>query len=132
MPPYRTLLTAFLCIAILVMRIGSAHLHLCMDGQEPPASIQFGDSSIASGSTSGYLETGPALLDYDYDLAGGTLSKLAKFDFALVALLFAFPLLLLMRRRVRTSLSTRMLSAHLFLPRSLRPPPCGPPPSFVI
>jgi hypothetical protein len=130
MSSYRALLTVFLCIALVVMRIGSAHLHLCLDGQAPPASIQFGDDPIESGS--GHAETGPAHQDYDYELAGGTFAKLPKLDLSLIALLFAFPLWLLTRRRVRASAPTEALPTQLSPFQHLRPPPCGPPLNSVV
>ena len=32
-----------LCVAVLVMRMGGAHLHLCFDGSDPPASVHLTD-----------------------------------------------------------------------------------------
>lgn len=32
-----------LCIALLAVRIGGAHLHLCFDGSEPPVAMHVGD-----------------------------------------------------------------------------------------
>ena len=41
-----------LCIMILVMRVGGAHLHLCMDGSEPPVSVHVSaDAGLERGST---------------------------------------------------------------------------------
>lgn len=130
MPSCRALLTIFLCIALVVMRIGSAHLHVCMDGQAPPASIHFGDDAIESEPS--FAETGPTHADFDYDLGGGALTKLPKLDLSLIALLFAFPLWLLTRRHLRTAPRPPVLSIHLSPPHYLRPPPCGPPLNFVV
>jgi hypothetical protein len=33
------------CIALLAVRIGGAHLHLCFDGSEPPISVHVGELS---------------------------------------------------------------------------------------
>ena len=36
---------ALLCLALLMMRVGGAHLHLCFDGTEPPASFHVFDDA---------------------------------------------------------------------------------------
>lgn len=33
-------------LAVLVVRLGDTHLHLCFDGQEAPASVHFADASV--------------------------------------------------------------------------------------
>ena len=33
-------------VAVLAMRLSDTHLHLCFDGQEPPTSVHFADSSV--------------------------------------------------------------------------------------
>ena len=35
-----------LCVAALVMRVGGAHLHLCLDGSEPPASVHLSEDDV--------------------------------------------------------------------------------------
>lgn len=37
---------AALCLALLVLRVSGAHLHLCFDGSEPPLSYHVADSGI--------------------------------------------------------------------------------------
>ncbi len=130
MSTYRTLLTVILCIALLVMRMGSAHLHFCLDGQEPPASIEFqyGEDLIEPGNA----QAGPAHQDYDIDLGGGALGKLPKLDSTLVALLFAFALWLLPRRRPQAAAWQPTHRRPYSPPHHLRPPPCGPPLSSVV
>ncbi len=39
-----------LCVAVLVMRMGGAHLHLCFDGSEPPASVHLTDDAHHEGA----------------------------------------------------------------------------------
>ena len=39
-------LIAMLCIAVIVLRVGGNHLHLCFDGDEPPVSLHVADSGI--------------------------------------------------------------------------------------
>jgi hypothetical protein len=40
------LLVALLCVGVLILRIGGAHLHLCFDGSEPPIAMHLGDSGV--------------------------------------------------------------------------------------
>ena len=37
---------AALCLALLMLRVGGVHLHLCFDGSEPPVSYHLGDSGV--------------------------------------------------------------------------------------
>ena len=39
-------LAALVCLALLMMRVGGAHLHLCFDGTEPPASFHVFDVDL--------------------------------------------------------------------------------------
>jgi hypothetical protein len=39
-------LIAMLCVAVIVLRVGGTHLHLCFDGDEPPVSLHIADSGI--------------------------------------------------------------------------------------
>lgn len=40
-----------LAIAMLPVRIVNAHIHLCLDGQEPPTSVHFQDVPTHHGDT---------------------------------------------------------------------------------
>lgn len=122
MTSYRLLLTLFLCIAILVVRVGGAHLHLCLDGQEQTSALHVGSDNLVHDQ----IESGPAHQDYDVDLISNPLGKLAKVDFSLIALLLAVTLLLLSgRRNEPVPRLPVLLSFHS--PARLRPPTCGPP-----
>jgi len=125
MPLSRALLTLLLCITLVVMRIGSAHLHLCMDGQAPAASIHFDDDAVSPAAT--HAEVGQAHQDYDVELGSNALGKLPKIDFTLLALLLTFALWLLPRRRPQSIAWQPALRTPYSPPHYLRPPPCGPP-----
>jgi hypothetical protein len=119
---YRLLLTLILCIALLAVRVGGAHLHLCLDGQEPASAVHVGGDSLIHDQ----LENGPAHQDYDVDLISNPLGKFAKVDFSLFALILAVTLLLLTGRRTEPVLQQVFLRAFT-PPARLRPPSCGPP-----
>ena len=40
------LLISLLCSLLLLLQVGGAHLHLCFDGQEPPATLHLVDSGL--------------------------------------------------------------------------------------
>lgn len=69
---------ALLCITILVMRVGGAHLHLCLDGGEPPVSVHL---SADAGLDDSHVGMGKTHHDQDVSLSGEVLAK--KFDGAL-------------------------------------------------
>ena len=35
-----------MCLALVALRVGGVHLHLCLDGSEPPVSYHLADSGI--------------------------------------------------------------------------------------
>lgn len=119
---YRLLLTLFLCIALLVVRVGGVHLHLCLDGQEPASAVHVGGDTLVHD----HAQSGPAHQDYDVDLISNPLGKFAKVDFSLFALVIAVTLLLLTGRRTEPVLQQVFLRAFT-PPARLRPPSCGPP-----
>lgn len=85
-------LLSLLCVIILATRIAGAHLHLCLDGMESPASVQLDADTSHRESEDG---AGKRRHDLDLSLAGEALAK--KFDGALElpALLGATVLLLI-------------------------------------
>ncbi|ROH89696.1 hypothetical protein ED208_11275 [Stagnimonas aquatica] len=119
----RAFLTLCLCIAMLVVRVGSAHLHMCLDGQSPQTSILFGDDRIDALG----LQAGPAHQDYDIDLGTNSVGKLPKLDNTFLALLFLAALGFLSLRRQPDFMRAASPRTSLLSPPHLRPPPCGPP-----
>jgi hypothetical protein len=54
------------CVTVLVMRAAGAHMHVCLDGQEPPQSLHWGDSGVhvdADHTAGSHADVEIALLD---------------------------------------------------------------------
>ncbi|TXH04486.1 MAG: hypothetical protein E6R07_07415 [Nevskiaceae bacterium] len=119
---FRAHITLLLCIALLVVRVGGAHLHLCFDGQEPSASIHLADA----GDLGEHSEWGVPHKDANIDLGNDGLAKLPKLDLPLLALLLSLALCLFVQRRTG---SAPPYAAPLFLGVATRflPPLRGPP-----
>jgi hypothetical protein len=120
----RTCIT-LLCITVLVLRVGGAHLHLCLDGSEPPVSVHLTDDA---GLNDPHAGVGQAHHDQDVSLSGEVLAK--KLDAALqlpvllaaLVVLFVVPLVLVtIVPRDRTSL------VHPIPIFRIRPPLRAPP-----
>ena len=116
-------LLSFLFIALLVVRIDGAHLHLCLDGGEPPANLHLLDNGLH------HLDPGGDAEHQDADVALGdeSLAKLTKAStdlpyFIAVALLF-WTILMTFRQKL-SGCQSPLVSTP---PRFLRPPLRGPP-----
>lgn len=113
-----------LCIAMLVMRVGGAHLHLCFDGTEPRAVIHLDDGSLESE----HEKNASSHSDFKLSLSGEALAKKAGTGFDLPALLIVCTLLFLLPRwntpKIPRQRATAALFQNAFL---LRPPLRGPP-----
>ncbi|MEJ0087375.1 MAG: hypothetical protein WDO72_17010 [Pseudomonadota bacterium] len=118
------LLTVLLCAALFVLRIGGTHLHLCFDGSEAPVSLHATDSGVHHG------EAVASLPHSDQDISVGVEALVKKSSAALdlLALTFAFSLLLFFLPRSR-HLPPDFLSPPRLSPARirLRPPLRGPP-----
>lgn len=115
---------ALLCA--LLVRVGGAHLHLCFDGTEPPASIHLYDISEH------HDEPGMDVSHDDLDVALGgefvSKSGWSEQDQSLLFLVAAMFFVILLRFRLRSVLSLRRpVVAALF---HLRPLLRGPPRSI--
>jgi len=118
-------LIAALCVAIVALRVGGLHVHLCMDGSEPPLSFHVADSGIH------HLEeadSGGAHTDRDMTLASDVVMKKPSgtFDVSLVATLCALLLFLLSPARERFDFPETTPGVRSARTR-LRPPLRGPP-----
>jgi hypothetical protein len=116
---------SLLCITVLVMRVGGAHLHLCLDGGEPPVSVHLSADTGADHPEPG---VGQGHHDQDVSLSGEVLAKKIDGALQLPVLLVAALVLFLMRPvggslipRDRTALVPRVAVFHI------RPPLRGPP-----
>jgi len=118
-------LIATLCVAMLVLRIGGLHVHMCMDGTEPPLSFHVEDSGIHHLDETSAAEEHA---DRDVGLVSEVVLKkpFGGLDLGLVAAFFALILLLLTRQHelpAFPSLPGKVRSAW----NRLRPPLRGPP-----
>ena len=116
---------SLLCIAILVMRVGGAHLHLCFDGSEPPVSVHV---SVDAGIDDSHVGVGKAHYDQDVSLSGELLAK--KVDGALqLPMLLAVAVLLFLVPFVRVPFVPRDRTAliHPIPIFRIRPPLRAPP-----
>jgi hypothetical protein len=120
--PSRTLLLTLVCVALLVARIGGAHLHLCFDGSEPPASLHVLDVGLHSG-----VSADSEHHDYDLMLGEQTLAKYGDHEIDLPALLLTALVLLLVVPLARRAAIVRSPAPRVRAPSSLHPPPRGPP-----
>ena len=112
-----------LCVALLVVRVGGAHLHLCFDGNEPPVSfhpVEDSDHHDEAGLSASHDDT-------DVALSAASIAKSGKqiLDLSLLALLpFLMCLLLPQMRQLFFTSAPRLLPTLAF---HLRPPLRGPP-----
>lgn len=114
-----------LCLAFLATRLGGAHLHLCLDGLEAPATVHVEDHT---GQHHGE-EAGPTHNDLDVPIATDALVKKSggTWHLDLLPLLALWLLLPLAGRpmRMRPADPRRAAPASLpphFLPLALAPP----------
>ena len=118
-------LLILLCIGIVMMRGGGAHLHYCFDGTEPPVTVHFENHPGAhhvGGTISGSVNT-----DFDVGLGVDVLTKKSlPSDLLLLIAVAGFALFLLRRR------PSNFVCPSIVLPirpsrTYLRPPLRGPP-----
>jgi hypothetical protein len=116
----RSALMLLVAVALLLARVGGAHLHLCFDGREAPATMHLEDAGLHH-TTPGASQ---AHQDLDITAAGGLLSKL-NLDLlgAVFAVFFFGPLLLVACKLIPAA----RLPYFSPLPHFLRPPLRGPP-----
>lgn len=93
----RPVLAVLLIAAFLCVRMIGTHLHLCLDGTEPPTSFQSQTHDLSEDFGHNKLEV--PRLDFDIDLVGDLLTKLAKAASDLPVLIVAVALFFLAPRR---------------------------------
>lgn len=76
-PTVTRVLLGLLCVAILATRVGGAHLHLCLDGGEAPASVHLlADlDSLGGPDADGHGHAGKTHHDVDASLTGEVVAK---------------------------------------------------------
>ena len=83
-PYWHAWLLALICAAVLWARAGGAHLHLCFDGSEPPASVHLSAGAHHADGHAGFHEhhgdhdAGEVHNDLDVPLADSPLAKPGK------------------------------------------------------
>jgi hypothetical protein len=110
-------------IALLLVRVGEAHLHLCLDGQQPAAAMHVEDAPTHDGakvSADGHN-------DVDVDLSVSPWVKKVGVDELPIILFASILLALLLPVLKSTSFPARLLVPSLAPVWGLRPPLRGPP-----
>ncbi len=113
-----------IAIAVLVVRVGDAHLHFCDDGQEQPMALHVADAPGQHHADEGES----AHNDRDLDISGPTLfKKVGSLDELAVAPAMSFALVLLLPivRSIEPIAGTALVVLTPVF--SLRPPLRGPP-----
>lgn len=121
--PARFWLIALIGLSVVSVRVSGAHLHLCRDGQEPPAAVHVSDAGVHEGH---HDRADVPHADLDVPLEDG-LAKSAKFLFDLPVLAgpTAVPFVLAALPAAAWGRDGRVLS--WIADRFLRPPLRGPP-----
>lgn len=122
-PPRRWLLI-LLAVAVLGAQLGGAHVHLCIDGSEPPASMHYEDDVGAHhGERGAPADVG----DVDISLPGDLILRASTFglDFPLALLSILLPWL---PSRALTRCVAAPYRAPATTPACCRPPPARGPP----
>jgi hypothetical protein len=123
-PPIRVLLI-LLCLGIIMMRVGGAHLHYCFDGTEPPVSLHI-DTQAGGHHKDGSVGSAQHE-DVDISVGGDALIKKAPNLLDLLGLLIVLTFALLLPRLRSIACAFDSL-VPVSAPRAyLRPPLRGPP-----
>lgn len=118
-------LIAFVCVAMVALRVGGLHVHMCFDGSEPPMSFHVEDSGVHHLDE---IAAGDAHDDREMALASDLAVKKPYGDFDLSMLAAFCALLLFFIARPRELLPFSPLTVLVRSARTrLRPPLRGPP-----
>lgn len=121
-PSTKIWLIALLAATLLTLRVGGAHLHLCMDGSEPPAALHFEGPDHNDDHHPGSVHD-----DVDVPLVADAITKISKLGLdlpALLAVLLAVAFLWRGQARRLALRPARILASEIDY---LRPPLRGPP-----
>jgi hypothetical protein len=117
----------FACCAVLLARVGEAHIHLCLDGTEAPAAVHLFDASVhheKDGSSGKHVDSDVAASD---DAVAKSAFTLAPFPVQFVsALVFLLPVEPLQRSSISVQPTPKPTDSFNF-----RPPLRGPPPAIL-
>jgi hypothetical protein len=118
-------LIAFVCVAMVALRVGGFHVHMCLDGAEPPLSFHTADSGLHHLDE---VAEGEAHADRDVAIASDLVVKkpFADLDLSMLAAFGALLLYLLARPRGLPAFPPTPVRARRARARLL-PPLRGPP-----
>ena len=119
------LIPAVLCLAVLFVRFSEGHLHLCLDGSEPPASYHLFEDG--GHTDTAQPDASASHRDVDIAMTGDYYYKSFKQAGELPAILFAMLLAWAIPRARRGFTALRSLVLVLPATRLLQPPLRGPP-----
>jgi hypothetical protein len=114
-------LLTLICAALLFARLGGGHLHLCLDGSEPAASLH-----VANPEHHADHHSDPGHDVRDVSLLDDALTKSGKSDLDLPLLLAALWLMTVLFARLRITAAAPP-PPWTSRPRFCRPPRRGPP-----
>ena len=117
------LIAAVLCLALVIVRVGGAHLHLCFDGTEPPVSYH----AFEDGSAHELPGFDVTHQDADIALTSDMHSRLGTAFNDLPVLLSIAVMVWLLPRLRRTFVALRSVRIAHDSPSLLLPPLRGPP-----
>ncbi len=119
---------SLVCILVVGMRITGAHLHLCFDGSEPPASVHFGNDRGLHHLLGEHEDATVEHADVDVNLVSDALFKSSSTSFDLLDLFGALAWLLGCFVFVRQAVFLFESFVPIDTTRAyLRPPLRGPP-----
>jgi len=121
-------LLTLLCVTLLMVRVGGAHLHLCFDGKEPPISFHLFDDGLHHGAA------GESATHQDADVAVTVdlFSKQHKWGHDLPLMLLVVGLLWALLQTPRRFIAPFFTPTVYAAPAFLRPPLHGPPLSISL
>ena len=124
LPGSTRLLIWTVVMTVLVVRASDTHLHLCFDGQEPPATVHFADASVHQDEH----HEGQDHADEDVDPFVGAFTKSDDGDVDIASFIIASVLLAWMpRARDEPPQPSDLPYATAGPPHHVRPPLRGPP-----
>jgi len=127
-PRHHPWLLTLLCVTLLMVRVSGAHLHLCFDGKEPPASFHLFDVGLHHDTP----EASATHQDADVAVTGDLFSKQDTWGRDLHLMLLAAGLLWGLLQTPRRFVSPFSTPTFYAAPAFLRPPLHGPPLSISL
>jgi len=122
-PPQTAFYMWLLALVLVVARMGDAHLHLCFDGQEAPATVHVSESAPHHSADT----DSQAHNDKDVDAYGDAVAKKSGDTDTWALAAFFLLLLLLPRVQILLRVTAETPPSAFRLPLFFRPPLRAPP-----